>query len=50
MSGSSMLLAANVVVWSGIIFYVFGLAKRHARLEKRMRQLEKSCERDDQRQ
>ncbi|MDZ7762414.1 MAG: CcmD family protein [Desulfovermiculus sp.] len=50
MSGSSMLLAANVAVWSGIMLYVLSLARRYVRLEKRMRQLEISCERDDQAQ
>ena len=43
-----MLLAANVAVWSGVVLYVLSLARRSLRLEKRIRQLEISCDRDDQ--
>ncbi|MGM0539416.1 MAG: CcmD family protein [Thermodesulfobacteriota bacterium] len=47
-SGTHMLLAANILVWSGVALYVWGLGRRSARLEKRMRQLEISSDRDTQ--
>ncbi|MGM0760686.1 MAG: CcmD family protein [Thermodesulfobacteriota bacterium] len=47
MSGSDMLLAANIAVWSGIVLYIVSLGRRYARLEKRMRQLEVSSDRHE---
>jgi CcmD family protein len=40
LSGSGMLLAANIVVWSGIAFYILGLGRRFQRLDRRVHQLE----------
>jgi len=47
MSGTDMLLAANIAVWSGIVLYIVSLGRRYARLEKRMRQLEVSGDRHE---
>ena len=48
LSGPGMLLAANIAVWSGIALYVLGLGRRYKGLERRLRQVEISCERDTQ--
>lgn len=47
MTNLSYLFAAYAVVWAGIFFYLLAIARKNARLEREIRELEEQLQRAD---